>query len=226
LKARTGALVYCLLLAAGACGSRVQALDADYFPIQEGIVWRYDAEDDVREEMRHFLGTIAINGTIAHVLHYEGGPYDGRRDYWSQDAEGDVLYHGFSHPPLIPLWVLTPPILWYDFPLFVGKTWQTSPSQIDHRFEVTQQRFVAVPAGTFECFTIERTRAPGRVSFLASGVLSRVWPPFHTGWEDVAPGVGLVQSVTSWEQWRLRGFGTVTSVQLRTWSAVRSLYRQ
>lgn len=218
--------VYSLLLGVGFCGS-AQTGDTDYFPIKEGIVWRYDAHDDIQfwEESRHFLGTIELNGTTAHILHYEGGPYDGLQEYWSEDAEGDIRYHGFSHLPWLSI-VFTPPILWYDFPLFVGKTWQTSPSQIDLRFEVVEQRSITVPAGTFECFTIERYEAPEKASSLATDVLGRrSRPPGRAGWEDVAPAVGLVQSLTSWEQFRLRAIDTVTAVQLTTWSAVRRLYR-
>ena len=209
--------VYSILLGVVLCGS-TQAADSDYFPIEEGIIWRYDAGDDIQgwQESRYFFGTIELNGTTAHILHYEGGPYDGMREYWSKDAEGDIRYHGFSQPPLISLIVFTPPILWYDFPLYVGKTWQTSPSQIDLLFEVVQQRSITVPAGTFQSFTIERYEAPEKTSVVATdGLARRSRARGHEGWEDVAPAVGLVRSVTSWEQFHLRAIDTVTAVKRR-----------
>ena len=123
------------------------AASGDPFPLTEGILRHYEItySDHVTNDVRFFLGTAEINSTTTHVLHYAGGDDNGLQQYWSQDAGGDVFFHGFDRPEVSAQY--SPPILYIDVPLFVGKTWDTttvSPFAIHFHFEVVAEEDVTV----------------------------------------------------------------------------------
>lgn len=217
-----------------------EAAGADYFPLAEGVVYEYEYSISqpsgwylTGTYATYFSGTADIGGTITRVLHRAGGVDDGVRIFWSETAEGDKLGHGGSIQGTLVTY--SPPILMIDAPLYVGKTWEVDSQDSDglathFHFEVTAQGEVAVPAGTFEAFTIRET-----VEWPEGGRTGRLYSRFRwtSDQSDIAKqvahysyadGIGLILYRFGGRIDRLLSLRTI-SVQPATWTGIRLLYR-
>ena len=207
------------------------AVGVDHFPFTEGVVYEYERiPQHLGTFIVYFSGTADIRGTTTHVRRFD----DGLHQFWSETLEGDKYLHGTAfrlEPPLL----FSPPILWIDEPLDVGKIWEVDSVDSDSlafhiRFEVTAFGDVMVPAGTFEAFTIRQT-----VEYPEGGGVDKVRRLIHAIWASsataqqvsdriYAEGIGQIVWVYGSRTDRLLSRRTV-AVEPSTWSRIRMLYR-
>lgn len=208
------------------------AAEADHLPFTEGIIYEYERlPPNLGMYVAYFSGTAEVGGANVHVQHFEGPPSP-LLAFWSVTPDGDKLYHGF-HDSSPVLW--QPPILMLDEPLYVGKSWEVDSQSsegiaVHIRFDVTAFGEVAVPAGTYQAFTIRETvewpEGGGRGlvhSHLrgTSGLTDITQQVTHHSYAD---GIGLILSQFGSRIDRLFSRRTV-AVQPTTWTGIRLLYR-
>jgi len=204
---------------------------ADHFPFTEGIIYEYERiPQHFGRFTATFSGTVDIEGTTTQVLRFD----DGQQQFWSETPEGDKLLHGIAFRDEMPL-LFSPPILWIDEPLHLGKIWEVDSVDSDSlafhiRYEVTAFGDVTVPAGTFQAFTIRETvefPEGGRVDKVRR-LAQEIWGSSNTTQQvserSYADGIGPILIVFGSRSDRLLSFRTV-AVQASTWSRIRMLYR-
>ncbi len=138
-------LLVATLLAAGSAS-------AQFLPLQEGFGWEYIEPGGGNWTVVNG-GQTSFGGEQCTVqFHVQTGFGDQEfRQFWSQDTGGDTYYHGGLNPSNVI--VYDPPVLYFDAPFEVGKTWSTlSADGLTtrlHTFTVQDQQQVVVPAGAF-----------------------------------------------------------------------------
>ena len=220
------AAVLSILLAAPA------AAGVNFFPLVQGMQWRYATPDGSATLHRAVTGTLEILGrSTVEIDVVETGPLaQHTREYWSHDdPAGPYLLHavwnesgGLTYDPPLPALPspdqMTPGHTW-EGTCVVHSGWPpdtTTPGDTLHYyFSVGEPDTLTVPAGTFVSYNIARSwslRGPG--SGTSRELLEKTFRP-----EWYADGVGLVQL----------GMFELLSVPVpdatTTWSEVKNRYR-
>ncbi len=127
---------------------------AEYWPMHDGAIYHY--RDSNGNEL-----TVSYTATVRRITS-SGNP----NIYWehySVDCDGDVMLSGESSiSPLAPdpdSHYYNPEIRFLDFPLYVGKEWETLSFDNDifpffYRVSVLSEETVTVPMGTYEVFAV------------------------------------------------------------------------
>ncbi len=150
---------------AGAAGA------ADYWPLTPGATFEY-ASSTGSCSVDLQVGSIPdwFYGWICRRTHLYT---DWVSDFYSTDANGDVLWGGYAitvggEYPDFENWMFSPPLVFLDLPLAVGKQWQCETQAMyvyaEHvvatypatfHFTVTGAETISTPAGDFETLVLE-----------------------------------------------------------------------
>ncbi|MEN8008336.1 MAG: hypothetical protein ABFS42_15075 [Candidatus Krumholzibacteriota bacterium] len=207
----------------------------DFLPLETGYFWTYVADDGV-QEMRLVGEQVPVFTGSPYEIEYPiSANNQGLVNYWTSEADGDVLLWGFFRNGWGYLY--QPPIRMLDAPLSVGKTWTTTvdlyslPDTVfvetaEITLMVHESLDLTVPAGVFPAFGIG-SPDPGTKTLIKGGFT--LWGESMTdkvlttdAW--YSEGVGEVQYNTE----RLYRLETYTdhpvAVQVSSWGAVKALY--
>ena len=205
-------LVPALLLATGLVLPGTSTA-VDYWPMYGGIVYNY--EDDNGHDL-----IVSISGYGRECAYYSGGQL--RCQTWqsfSIDENGDLFLESDSNycqGAIDPdyMWTFSPPVLFLDLPLEVGKSWTSlstaygyGESFAANSAEVLSEETVVVPAGTFKTLVVDM------LCFAAGDHSGRYYLNRQVGPVILSGGYKLV-SVE----------GIVPASQ-STWGSLKSLYR-
>lgn len=208
----TAILVFLLICILGLLGCSSEPEPLDYFPLQEGLSWKYQVSNSSKPEQGLYsvsnLGTTQVNGETAIVRRTN----DGRDYYLVTKADGIYRYASRTLFEAYPV-VDDPPRMVLPIPFDdLERNWSSktasyiirriAPSTITSVERPTNNYFrmhyrvaasniaVSVPAGNFDnCLLVE---GEAKMTIFADPL---------TGYEDVvvktkewyAPGVGLVK---------------------------------
>ncbi len=236
-SART-VLIYALLLGPMTVGVR-PATAQSYLPLAVGNHWEY-ATTDGRHETQRISGTKSLNGHTVYVKLYEASSEnEGLENYWTEDADGRLLLHGFWLG--LSGWgiLYEPPLVLADAPLSPGKTWTCSMNPyrlpemeplepwIGH-FEVVESGEVETPAGTFFAYGVSNMQLVGMLAERRVTADGRVVRPDGTvatasvqATDWYSPGLGEVR----YYDYYLTGYGFPTPALASSWGRLKSLYR-
>jgi hypothetical protein len=136
---------------------------ADYWPLNDGLVYHYESDTGGRLEVSFGWGM--------RECCYSHWDTCWTWEYFETDGSGDVLLWSNTHywqGAIDPdyAWTFNPPVTFLDLPLAVGKTWSTwtlglrSGYEVipcHFSFEVVASQTVVVPLGTFEVLVLVET---------------------------------------------------------------------
>lgn len=217
----------------------VAASAQDYLPLGPGSYWHY-AGDAGDAFTRTVTSTLEMAGETVSVVAVSGyAPDEGLEQYFTSEADGDVLLWGFYRS--LEDWGLlyVPPLLLVDAPLSVGQRWsvvaeifeipgnQSAGAWIGERV-VQSEGLETVPAGEFFARAIAwDLRGEAARALIAHGCdpSGRRLAP---GRELSPPeywtlGVGILREETT-QIWRLTDFDGPTPAATPSWSALKALY--
>lgn len=223
----------CLFLAAASLVTTATA--ADYFPLDEGLLRTYTlaTPDSTWSFSTYFAGTALVLGAEAQVLHFAGGADDGLQQYWSESPEQDTFLNGWYRADCDCGLQYQPPILWIDAPLALGKAWDVTTEAVGWgpvvlHFRVSATGPVTVPAGTFECYSIEwYADEPPPMKVAGIGCLGnrkQCILAANVEAQHFADGTGLVRNDYGAAVASLTRLEPL-AVQTATWTHIRELYR-
>ncbi|HET9886774.1 MAG TPA: hypothetical protein VFR10_04615 [bacterium] len=214
-----------------------------YFPLEPRAMWSYVGDEGGAEHV--FIGgtqvVIGVETVVRHVEVQSQLYGESFENFWTSSGDGDVWLHGFTNETFSLSY--DPPILWFDAPLEVGKTWSTTTQPFgdlegkvpfDDPFTITigviSEQEIVVPAGKFFAYEVGQV-PPGIRLSLNSGVFDfsgQHLDAFDRGdnFNDwVSYGVGIVR-FRGLEHYVLETFDFPVSVEPQSWSRLKSLYRQ
>jgi hypothetical protein len=207
----------------------------DYFPLQEGYLWRYEGIAGAGET-NVVQGTVTLFGEEASVIDYQESTVNtGLENYWTTEADGDVKLWGFFREVENIGRAYDPPILVLDAPLSVGASWSTEVDIYSYpdlvylatgvvSFEVLEEGVVVVPAGAFFAYGIVNTfAASAHGGFSLSGEKAPGTRGSAPRWYSAS--VGLVQ-YDSDQLYQLEYSNLPVSIEATTWSRVKTPYRE
>ena len=186
------------------CLETQTAFSGNYWPLGDGLAWTYRAPGaDYSIEMTS----------------YEEGfdrSYDWGSGYshftFRENVDGDIEIVGWSY------WTqgafdpdfrtYDPPLLYFDFPLEVGKSWVSMNSSGGLVGEVLREETVTVPAGTFDVMVVKLISLSAQDLVIAG--------EFY-----LAPGFGQVIH----QGHGLVSFSGTVAVQQLSWGSVKALFR-
>lgn len=208
-----------------------------YLPLSVGDAWSYDADPGTGETMT-VVGTRELLDATVHVIDYSESTHnDSLENYWTREADGDVLLWGFFREEGGGWgYAYVPPIRWIDVPVFVGKTWTCTsqvyqlPSEVPlatplvATVVVTWEGDLSVPAGTFSSIALSDAIMAhpdiGRSGFALDGRASSLRSDTEYWYSD---SVGEVQYNLD-ALYQLSSYG-VAPVETVTWARIKVLYR-
>jgi len=206
-----------------------------FLPLQIGNRWEYTSSEG--DETKEVTGTIELWGEEVFVVEFLESVYNiGLDQYWTTNAEGDVLIWGWWRDDDQYGLLFDPPIPVADAPLYLDKAWShicdvyTLPDtayagQNEMGYRVYWEGVLSVPAGDFYSYGI------GQYLPIGGGLLGNHSVTGELVVEDrreeptdwYSDGVGETQYWTS-DVYQLVGFDQPVAVEQTTWGAVKTLY--
>ncbi len=220
-------------------GVALPARAGTYLPLEVGNQWDYVGARGGTERTT-ISGTFERAGrTVYQVRYGEGGSNSGLSNFWTTEADGDVLLWGFNRELEGFGWYYDPPLRLVDAPLAVGKRWsQTSRliavdsgeviGELTIGFEVYEAGPLELPAGSFDAFGVGQFLPPAW-SVMTGGL--------HGLSGRASAGPAASQAVDWWSEdvgdvqfraddlYQLRSFSFPTPVLVTSWGAVKTAYR-
>jgi hypothetical protein len=227
------AIVTCASLGTGA--SHAQS----YLPLTVGNRWTYQGVNGLHE-VQVITGTTTVLGRTFYVKSYlESSSNSGLENYWSEEADGDVLLGGFLINGVDTGGVIyDPPLRMLDAPLALGKTWTTRSAvyflpamnpggTFDFTFTVFEDTTLSVPAGRFRALGIGQSPMLAMLNVAPHASLSldgtlQTASGSPSDW--YAAGVGVVQYDTD-DRYQLVESALPTPVAVTSWGKLKRLYR-
>jgi hypothetical protein len=189
----------------------------NYWPIEPGNNRWYVEEDNPNITCNmHVDGMIDGYSYFSREIYESGVLIEQLAVLADINPEGDVTFTSITDGA--DWYPFTPPYLWIDAPLYVGKTWQFETDNAllghgTHYFEVMSEGWVTVPAGTFYCFEVFYTE-----TFEFFGTLT------ETHW--FADGTGTIKfEHLGHDSPFVLDHATVVGQQSRTWGEIKNIYR-
>ncbi len=192
-----------VLFAAGS----VQVNAAEYWPLQDGLIWTYSGSPGYSVEM-HSYGQ-------SNCRIYDWGSGFVSLDF-SESESGDVVVESWGYwseggvcgtPDIREF---DPPLTYLDLPLEVGKSWFSVSGGSVLVGEVLRAETITVTAGTFDAVVVRLV-----------AIMPEDWPLAE---EELylAPAVGQIMHNGN----MLASFsGATVSAERNTWGAVKALFR-
>ena len=133
----------------------VAGTSSDYWPMEDGLVWRYGSISDWGHEVTMNCNT---NG-CSRGRSWTFPDFSARSTVsYQESGNGDVLVTRTSFSDsrqLDPSQVhFDPPLVFLDLPLEVGKSWYTIAPPYGIVCEVLREESLTVPLGTFDVFVV------------------------------------------------------------------------
>ncbi|MBK7673158.1 MAG: hypothetical protein IPJ24_17495 [bacterium] len=127
-------------------------LAADYWPIAPGITWNYGTSASSTYPVQ-----MGVSDTSFWLV--EPSLFLSPLSRFVVNGDGDIEAKSWTyfHEYGIRYAIFDPPLLFLDFPLDVGKTWETVNATGGLRGEVLREETVTVPAGTFQTKVVRIT---------------------------------------------------------------------
>lgn len=213
----------------------LQAFTEEYLPLWIGNRWEYRGVGGAAET-KLVNRTTSVWGTQTFVIDYEASTSnEGLENYWTTEADGDVLLWGFWRSVEGFGGLYRPAIRVVDAPLHVGRSWSDSiavyhlPDTLyvgTYRiaWRVFEAGLLAVPGGTFFAYGIGQTRNPmaglGGYSLTGAALGPRA-DEEPTEW--YSDGVGEIQYSTD-DVYQLVFYIQPTAVDGTTWGRIKSCF--
>lgn len=206
------------------------AVEYNYLPLVPGQTNRYAKIDDHHVQILRYL---VDTGSIAEYrtdVCDDGVLFESLSMTLTRDGDGNIYCHGGCWCPTQMPCQLDPPELMILAPLEVGKTWDTYCNTLAYgpvHFESEVLRFekVTVPAGTFECYVVERRITTWTWTYSSyewyssrAGIVKFNWPWAGTfallpGYDITGPNIHTT------------GIKADDSRDHDTWGGIKNLYR-
>ena len=210
-----------------------------YLPLGPGCYWQYTG--DVGDAFaRTVTATIEMAGEAVSVLSHSGyGPDEGLDQYYTANANGDVLFWGFYRE--FDDWGLlyVPPLPLVQGPLATGQRWSvvaeifSIPDNLPAGDLVAERVVLSegletVPAGEYYAYAIGWELPGGLVRALASRSCDPTGRHLTPGRDFPAAeywsaGLGIVREETT-QIWRLTDFDGPTVIAAGSWGGIKALY--
>jgi hypothetical protein len=198
-----------------------------YFP--DDIGWRWEFVAGTNRASIENVGTVTVIGREAIIRRYLVNDLNVLDEYWSTDAQGNVLMHGWHQPGFPRTRTFDPPIVFLSAPLVQGDAWEQTfdvyndlagtqyNEQATTVMIVATAGTISLPYGDVFAFGVDDTRV-NRVA--ADECSARAQP---TRW--FADGIGPVQFLFQAQLFQLEAVTpAVLPVAIGSWGAVKARY--
>lgn len=195
------------IMAASLCVCSV-CLAADYWPMQDGLIWRYGAGTASDFE----FGMTCVDSACVRGYDQIVGQYGSSQgSEFRTNADGDIVLASswyWSTGAIDPdHWNFNPPLIFLDLPLEVGKQWVSMSGTTVFIGNVTSESVVQAPSGTYNVLVVEISDLFNRTRLSGTYFLERSIGPVK--YEDLG----------------LSYFNGTVGVAESNWGSLKALYR-
>jgi len=213
-----------------------------YQPLDTGLRWVYGSPNEVDRDTIVVVGPTVFDGVEVIELRYHGFN-DGLSNFWTVDADGSVLLHGFDRPADSFARHYAPAIRFVNPPVTEGHSWRDtsivycprSPCDTSSAIFVSTVTGIGprtVPAGTFVAAAIEMgigspqltSEHPSDYSITGTRPSASNHPTAtqdgQTRWWTA--GVGMIEN---YDGWALLQFDSPTGTRVLSWGRLKTRYR-